>query len=100
MIRTQISMRIRLGAEAEFEQAWFRGATSVAEVTGNIAQELVRDAEDAARYVVTSDWESEEALSAFSASPQRVEFSAVLETYRESAERHVYELVRRLETKR
>jgi len=91
-------MRIRAGAESEFERAWVRGATDVAGLPGNIRQELLRDAEHPSRYMVTSDWEDAAALEVFSGSPQRVEFSAVLETFRETATRDVFELVQRLES--
>ncbi len=90
-------MRIRAGSEDAFERAWSDGAARVAEVPGNIQQELLRDAEHPARYTVTSDWEDADALAVFSASDQRVEFSAVLERFRESAQRDLFELVRRLE---
>ncbi len=96
MIRANLRMRVRAGAEAEFEEAWRQVAAEVARAPGNLRQTLLRTVAPST-YVITSDWESAAAFHAFERSPAQDRLTAPLRALRESAEMSVHDIVLHLD---
>lgn len=96
MIRTVLTMVVREGAEGRFEQVWAEAARGIAQAPGNAGQVLLREPAAPRTYLVSSDWESPDALAAFEDSPGRRLLSAELEPLRESARKAVYDVVARV----
>jgi heme-degrading monooxygenase HmoA len=90
-------MKVKAGREDEFEPAWRAIAERARHVPGNLRQALLRDPEDPASFVVTSDWESREAFSRFERSPEQDALTAPLRELRESARMTVHDLLVHLE---
>lgn len=97
MIRAELSMVVRPGAGPELEQVWAAAARTIREFPGNLHQTLSRDTDEPRRYVITSDWATPEALREFETSGQRRALSAALESLRESASKHVLDVVTTVE---
>lgn len=97
MIRATLHIKVKAGREEEFERAWAAIAEQVRRDPGNLRQALLRDPSDPGGYVVTSDWESRDAFTAFERSPEQDELTAPLRELRESGTMTVYELLRHVE---
>lgn len=97
MVRATLQMKVKAGQGDAFVDAWLRIADEVQRAPGNLRQALSRDPEDLDSFVVTSDWESREAFSAFERSPEQDELTAPLRELRESARMTVHELLTHLE---
>jgi heme-degrading monooxygenase HmoA len=93
MVRATLSMKVKSGREAEFEQAWHAIAEAVRHVPGNLGQTLLRDPADASSFVITSDWASREDFVRFERSPEQDALTAPLRALRESARMIVQEVV-------
>jgi quinol monooxygenase YgiN len=92
-IRTMLRMRTREGCEAAFEAAWRQAAAVIAEVPGNLRQDLLRDADDPRTFLITSDWTDRAAVDAFGRSSARETLTAALRDLREDAARTTYEVL-------
>jgi 2-polyprenyl-6-methoxyphenol hydroxylase-like FAD-dependent oxidoreductase/heme-degrading monooxygenase HmoA len=92
-VRTLLRMRVREGAEAQFEAAWQAAAAQIAAVPGNIRQELLRDAGDPRTFLIAADWADKAAVDAFGRSSAREALTAALRDLREDADRSTYELL-------
>src|SRR5688572_23365008 len=97
MIRATLHMKVKPGRESDFEPAWRAIAARVSRAPGNLRQTLLRDPQDAATFVVMSDWESREAFTSFERSPEQDDLTAPLRELRESARMTVYEVLEHIE---
>jgi heme-degrading monooxygenase HmoA len=97
VVRATLTMRVKEGREADFEQAWRDIAEDVRRAPGNIRQALLRDPEDPRTFVVTSDWESREAFGEFERSPEQDRLTAPLRELRESGGMTIHDLVVHIE---
>jgi heme-degrading monooxygenase HmoA len=100
MIRATLRMRVRAGGEEAFEAAWRSVAAAASCWPGNLRQDLLRDATDSRRYVVTSDWSSLEAFRAFETSPRQEVLTAPLRALREAVQMTVDDLLAHVEGER
>jgi quinol monooxygenase YgiN len=96
-VTTMLRMRVRPGCADEFVRAWRRAAASIADTPGQISQELFRDADDPMTFVVAATWADRGRLDAFGRGTGRERLTAALRDLRESAERHTYSSVHRVE---
>jgi quinol monooxygenase YgiN len=94
---TMLRMRVRPGQEDNFVDAWHEAATSIAGTPGQLSQELFRDTDDLRSFVIVATWSDRERLDAFGGSEDRERLTAALRGLRESAERHTYDRVHRIE---
>jgi len=92
-VRTLLRMRVREGAEAEFEEAWRAAAAQIAGVPGNIRQELMRDSTDPRTFLIAADWADKRAVDAFGRSSAREALTAALRDLREDADRSTFEVL-------
>jgi 2-polyprenyl-6-methoxyphenol hydroxylase-like FAD-dependent oxidoreductase/heme-degrading monooxygenase HmoA len=92
-VRTLLRMRVREGAEAQFEEVWQAAAAQIAAVPGNVRQELLRDATDPRTFLIAADWADKAAVDAFGRSSAREALTAALRDLREDADRSTYELL-------
>jgi heme-degrading monooxygenase HmoA len=97
MVRATLYMKVKAGQEGAFEEAWRRIADQVRLAPGNLRQALLRDPEDPASFVVTSDWESRAAFTSFERSPEQDELTAPMRDMRESGQMTVHELLTHIE---
>ncbi|MEV7779634.1 antibiotic biosynthesis monooxygenase family protein [Kitasatospora sp. NPDC088351] len=93
MIRAVLEMTVREGREEEFRAAWLETARAAALLPGSVAQSLARDPRTPRTYLVMADWADRAALEAFQNGPAREQLSARLEQFRESARKHVLDVV-------
>jgi 2-polyprenyl-6-methoxyphenol hydroxylase-like FAD-dependent oxidoreductase/heme-degrading monooxygenase HmoA len=92
-VRTLLRMRVREGAEAEFEEAWRAAAAQIAGVPGNIRQELLRDSTDPRTFLIAADWADKAAVDAFGRSSAREALTAALRDLREDADRSTFDVL-------
>jgi heme-degrading monooxygenase HmoA len=97
MVRTTLYMKVKAGREADFERAWRAIAEKVRLAPGNVRQALLRDPQDPASFVITSDWESRDLFHQFERSPEQDALTAPLREMRESARMSVHDVVVHLE---
>ncbi len=97
MVRATLFMKVKAGREAEFEPAWRAIAERARTFPGILRQTLMREPEDPASFVVTSDWESREAFHRFERSPEQDDLTAPLRELRESARMTVHDILVHLE---
>jgi heme-degrading monooxygenase HmoA len=90
-VRATLRMQVHPGHGMEFEQAWEKVADAASRSPGNLRQALLRAGED--DYVVTSDWASRDAFTAFERSPEQDELTAPLRALRVSARMEVAEIL-------
>jgi len=90
-VRATLRMQVRPGSGMEFELAWEKVADAASRSPGNLRQTLLRAGAD--DYVVTSDWESREAFTAFERSPEQDELTAPLRALRVNARMEVSEIL-------
>ena len=83
MIRATLRMRVRAGRGPEFERAWLAVAAVASRAPGNLRQTLLRG--EPGEYVITSDWETRAAFTAFERSEEQDAVTAPLRALRESA---------------
>ncbi|NJP47326.1 antibiotic biosynthesis monooxygenase family protein [Actinacidiphila epipremni] len=93
MLRTVLRMTVRAGATEEFRQAWSRTAKLAAAMPGSVAQTLLCDPADPAVHLIMADWADQASLDAFQGSEHRRALSAQLDTFRESADKSVLDVV-------
>lgn len=94
---TMLRMRVRAGYAEEFVGAWHRAATSIAGAPGQVSQELFRDADDPQTFVIVATWSDRDRLDAFGRGEYRERITVALRDLRESAERHTYNSLYRVE---
>jgi 2-polyprenyl-6-methoxyphenol hydroxylase-like FAD-dependent oxidoreductase/heme-degrading monooxygenase HmoA len=92
-VRTLLRMRVREGAEAQFEEAWRTAAAQIATVPGNIRQELMRDSTDPRTFLIAADWADKAAVDAFGRSSAREALTAALRDLREDADRSTFDVL-------
>ncbi|MFB7678184.1 putative quinol monooxygenase [Kitasatospora purpeofusca] len=86
-------MTVREGCGDEFRAAWLETAQATAALPGCVAQSLLRDPRNPRTHLVMADWSDLAALESFQNSPERERLSTRLEPFRESAHKHVLDLV-------
>ena len=86
MLRAMLYMTVKPGQEEAFERAWRDVAAQARHANGNLRQALLRDPNDPASFVVSTDWESREAFHDFERSPEQDALTAPL---REIGRAHV-----------
>lgn len=89
-------MLVQEGSEHAFEETWAAVAPDIARFPGNLGQTLLRDIDEPRRYLITSDWITQDALRAFECSATRQQLSARLDGLRESARKDVLSLITHL----
>ena len=92
MVRALLEMRVRAGAEQEFERAWKAVARLAAQAPGNLRQALLRDPREPGRFVISTDWATAEDFRTFERSPEQEAATAPLRRLRESASMSVFEV--------
>jgi heme-degrading monooxygenase HmoA len=93
VVRVVLQIRVRPGREEEFDDAWGEIAEKAREVPGNRRQTLLRDRDDPATHVITSEWESREDFHRFEASREQDDLIAPLRALRVSAKQSVFDVV-------
>jgi heme-degrading monooxygenase HmoA len=93
VVRVILMMRVKDGEGEAFENAWYEIADEAAHVVGNRRQTLLRDRDDPATYVITTEWDDRAAFHEFEVSPEQHELIAPLRELREAARQIVYEVV-------
>jgi heme oxygenase (mycobilin-producing) len=79
-----LRMQIKPGRERDFEHAWLSIGTAVTSQSSNIAQWLLRGADDDGAYYIVSDWTDEASFRDFERSPAHLEHRQQLHPYREA----------------
>ncbi|WP_131744857.1 antibiotic biosynthesis monooxygenase family protein [Frankia sp. Cppng1_Ct_nod] len=81
-----------------FEQAYTQVTARMKGTPGLLGDELLRDGEDPGRYLLLSEWESEEQFLAWESAPIHQEITVPMRPYWSgSFERRIYNLAARLE---
>jgi heme oxygenase (mycobilin-producing) len=93
VIRATLYMKVKEGREPDFERAWSEIAEHARRIPGNRRQTLLRDPDDTAGYVITTEWEDRETYTQFEVSRAQDELTAPLRELRESARQVVYDVV-------
>jgi heme-degrading monooxygenase HmoA len=93
MVRVTLHMKVKPGKEQEFERAWHAVSERARHVPGNLRQTLMRDPDEEASFVITTEWESRETYHGFEVSAEQDELTAPLRALRESARQTVYDIV-------
>jgi len=86
-------MTVRAGAESAFQDTWLKVAETVSRHPGCLRQALLCDDQHPRTFVVTSDWDSREALHAFQQVRERDRITEPLNALRESAQMTVDEIL-------
>jgi heme-degrading monooxygenase HmoA len=93
MVRVSLAMKVKAGREEDFERAWHQVAERARSIPGNLRQTLMRDPEDGSTFLITTEWEDQDAYRKFEVSTEQDELTAPLRELRESASQKVYEVV-------
>lgn len=93
MIRATLVMKVKVGQEEAFEEAWKVVAEQTRQAPGNIGQALLRDPKDPGIFVITSDWESQDTFRTFERSEAQDRLTAPLREMRESVSVTIYPLL-------
>jgi heme-degrading monooxygenase HmoA len=97
MIRAVLTMKVKEGAGAAFEQAWRDVAEHTRQVPGNLRQTLLVDQNQPDVFVITSDWEDRESFRRYERSDEQDVLTAPLRAMRESAHMSIQTLVMHVE---
>lgn len=82
VFRVLIRTRVKEGAAAAFEQAWAEVGKAISNEPANLAQWLMKSAEEPDVYYILSDWVDEDHFRHFERSPGHVTNRARLRPYR------------------
>lgn len=95
-----VSARVEEKDREAFEEAYLSVAAAVRGTPGHIRDEMLRDAEEAGRYILLAEWESEEAFRAWEDAPSHREMAAPMFPYWSGGgiERRIYDLRARLDS--
>jgi heme-degrading monooxygenase HmoA len=93
MLRAILYMKVKSDRVDEFIQAWRKVAAYVQHMPGNLHQALLRDPQDDAGFIISSDWESKEAFHAFERSSEQDMLTASLRDMRLSARMETYDVI-------
>jgi heme-degrading monooxygenase HmoA len=96
MIRATLRMQVIPGRDDDFVGAWEKIAAAAATTDGNLGQCLLRG--QPGEFVITSDWASREAFSAFERSPEQDALTAGLRELRRSVRMDIAEIVAHVES--
>jgi heme-degrading monooxygenase HmoA len=77
---------------ADFERAYASVRTRVAGTPGHLRDSLYRDAEDPSRYILESEWESEERFRAWEDLPIHRQTTAPMHPFWRPVERRIFNL--------
>lgn len=80
--RVMLTMNIKPGMEAEFEQTWHRVGSSIVKHPANLGHWLSRDAEQPSTYYIVSDWVDEPTFREFEHSDAHIDHRQQLHPYR------------------
>jgi heme-degrading monooxygenase HmoA len=99
-VRVMVSARIADHDREAFEEAYRQVAAVVRGTPGHIRDELLRDVEEAGRYILLAEWESEEAFRSWEDAPSHREMAAPMFPYWSGGgiERRIYDLRARLDS--
>jgi len=96
--RIMVFASVQEGKEAVFEAAYARVTAAVQGTPGHIRDELLREPARPGRYVLLSEWESEEAFRAWEDAPIHRELTTPMRPYWAGrVERTIYEVAHRLD---
>ena len=98
MIRATLYMHVKEGREDDFERAWHDISEHARHVPGNLRQTLMRDPDDPATYVITTEWASRQAYADFEHSAEQDALTAPLRELRASARQVIYDVVADVES--
>jgi predicted ester cyclase/quinol monooxygenase YgiN len=96
MFRATLRMQVKAGKDDEFAEAWEKVAQEARRTPGSVRQTLSRPAEGT--FVITTDWVSPEAFTAFERSPEQDALTAPLRALRGSATMEVAPIIRHVES--
>jgi heme-degrading monooxygenase HmoA len=88
--RVMVFARVAEGDAEQFEKAFAAVRARVTGTPGHIRDELLRDAEDPTRYILLSEWESEEQFRAWEDLPIHHEMTAPMHPYWRPVERRIH----------
>jgi heme-degrading monooxygenase HmoA len=95
--RVMVFASVAAGDRAAFEAAYARVTAAVRGTAGHVRDELLRDASEPGRYVLLSEWESEDAFRAWEDAPVHREVTTPMRPYWAGrVERVIYEVAHRL----
>lgn len=99
-VRVMVSAHIDDRDREAFEAAYRTVSAAVRGTPGHLRDELLRDAEEAGRYILLAEWESEEAFRAWEDAPTHRETAAPMFPYWSGGgiERRVYAVRARLDS--
>jgi len=97
MLRATLHMKVKSGCDNEFVQAWRKVAAYTSRVPGNLRQALLQSPHDPTSFIITSDWESQEAFQQFERSETQHTITAPLRAMRESVHMEIYHLIESIE---
>ncbi|RCG25313.1 antibiotic biosynthesis monooxygenase [Streptomyces reniochalinae] len=94
--RVLLTVQVKPGMEAGFEQVWRQGSAQVTAQPANLGHTLARSAHEESVYYVVSDWTDKDSFLAFESSPEHVAHREQLHPYRTGgslATMHLVEVV-------
>jgi heme-degrading monooxygenase HmoA len=80
--RVMLTMRIHVGREREFEEAWSAGSATVTAQPANLAHTLARVTDDPTLYHITSEWADEASFRRYEESTEHLAHRATLHPFR------------------
>ncbi|HEY9373878.1 antibiotic biosynthesis monooxygenase family protein [Streptomyces sp.] len=82
--RVLLTVQVKPGLEADFEQVWTEGSKEVTAQAANLGHTLARSAKDGEEsvYYVVSDWTDQQSFLAFESSPEHIKHREKLHPYR------------------
>jgi heme-degrading monooxygenase HmoA len=86
-------MKVKADRVDEFIQAWRKVAACAQRMSGNLHQALLRDPQDSAGFIISSDWESKEAFQIFERSNEQDRLTASLREMRLSSRMETYDVI-------
>ncbi|MFD9432718.1 antibiotic biosynthesis monooxygenase family protein [Streptomyces sp. NPDC060002] len=99
-VRIMVSARVEEKDQEAFEEAYRQVTAVVRGTPGHLRDELLRDAEQAGRYILLAEWESEEAFRTWEDAPSHREMAAPMFPYWSGGEieRRIFDLRARLDS--
>ncbi|MDQ0762622.1 antibiotic biosynthesis monooxygenase family protein [Streptomyces canus] len=80
--RVTLRMQVHPGRGADFERAWYDGASVITGRPANLGQWLSASAEEPDIYYIVSDWTDEDSFRTYEQSEEHLEHRSKLHPYR------------------
>jgi len=80
---------------ADFQKAYLAVSERVTGTPGHVRDELLRDADDPTRYILLSEWQSEEQFRAWENLPYHLEITDPMGPYWRPIERRIFSIAER-----